>query len=159
MAIKLVGSAGAATSPSMLDLPASGVIWKDSVVVYDAAANVVSMAAAGAPCTAIIGVSQKYVQGASDTFIPVILFDDSQIWEVDCVSAAATTQLLLRHILDSGVRVENISSVSESASAGVFFALAISGSTSGSGKLLGKFLRRTQIYPSTLWSVALYNAN
>lgn len=152
MAFRLVSSGGNVTDAAVVDLPASGAIYKDGVVVYDTNQNFVSRAGAGAPCTAIIGVALKHIDGASDVSVPVILFDDSQIWEADCVSAAATTQLLMRHILDDPLRVENINSVSESASTGVFFALQITGSTSGSGKLLGKFLRRVPVTPSTLWN-------
>ena len=128
-------------------MPASGVIHTNGLVIFDAAANVVSPAtAANASTTSIFGVSQDYAQGASDTSVRVIPFVPGQLWEVDCVNAAATTNLLLRHQVASDLLIRNVTSISETASTGVFLAYLMTGLTTGSGKLIGSFLQRVSVF-------------
>lgn len=149
MAFRFVRSAGSVHEPAVLNLPASGVIHKDGVVVWDSANNVVSanLAGTGTSITNIVGVSLDGVQGASDTYVRVIPIVPGQLWEADCVNVAATTNLLFRHQLGSDLLVRNITgaSSSETFHTGVFFAYAMTGSTTGSGKLIGTFLQRVGV--------------
>lgn len=143
MGVRFVRSAGSVHEPAVVNLLASGTIYANSVVIRDVAANgaVSYIAGTGITTTNAVGVSLDYVQGASDTFVRVIPFVQGQLWEVDAVNAAATSQVGIRHTMLDGLRVTNItSSVYGSASTGVFLAYAITGSTSGSGKLIGTFL-------------------
>lgn len=145
MAIRFVRSAGNITEPAVIEMAASGVIYPNSVVVRDAATNVVATAAAaGMTTTSIFGVSLDYVQGASDTFVRVIPFVPGQIWDVDTANAISTASILLRHTMVNSLVVRNIVGAlggdGESATAGIFLAYAVTGLTTGSGRLLGTFL-------------------
>lgn len=148
MGIRFVRSAGAIHEPAVINMPASGVIQRDSVVVFDQAIGVVSPATADSPTTAIIGVALDYVQGASDTFTRVIPFVQGQIWEVDTVTAVTTANILRRHALYDATRIENISGAigtSETSSTGIFLAYGITGLLTGSGKMIGTFLQRVSV--------------
>lgn len=155
MAFRLVSSGGNVTDPAVVNMAASGVIRPGMVVQHGISLGVVSAALSASPTTAIIGVSLDYVQGNSDTFVRVIPFAPGQIWEADCVSAVSTLHILRRHRLGitDPMLLENsgASSVNEgeSISVGVFFAYAITGSTSGSGKILGTFLTGRQAHRGT----------
>ena len=153
MGFRLVSSAGMAQDPVMIDLPASGVIHKDGGVQFDIALGAVSPALENSPTTAILGVSQNSVVGASDSFAKVILFVPGQLWEADCVSPITTLHVLRKHRLYNDVTLENAGASTvndgESVSAGVFFAYALTGSTSGSGKLIGTFLTGRQAHRGT----------
>lgn len=158
MAFRLVRSAGSVQDPAVVNLPASGVIYPGSVVVRSVAeglgdstlGEVVSAAAvsgtSGYTTTNIVGVSLDYVQGASDTFVRVIPFVPGQLWEGDCVNAAATSNILLRHQLADSRFIRNVTRVSETASTGVFLAFAMAGATTGSGRLIGTFLQRVPVF-------------
>ena len=159
MGVRLVGSAGVVTDPATVNMAASGVIFPNSVVIRNAVeglgdstlGQVVSNGVAGsltegATTTNIVGVALDYVQGASNTFVRVIPFAQGQLWEIDTVNAVATSNLFLRHQLADARFLRNVTRVSETASVGVFLALAITGSTSGSGKLIGTFLQRVPVF-------------
>lgn len=159
MAFRFVRSAGSVHEPAVVLMPASGVIFPGSVVCRNAVeglgdatlGQVVSnpvgaSATEGATTTNIVGVALDYVQGASDTYVRVIPFVQGQLWEADCVSAVTTSNILLRHGLADARNVRNITRVSETASSGVFLAYAITGATTGSGKLIGTFLQRTPVF-------------
>lgn len=148
MGIRLVRSAGTINDPVVVNMPASGVIHRDGIVIFDTATNLLSApTGTGATTTNIVGVSLDGVQGASDTYVRVIPFVQGQIWEVDCVNAAATTQLLFRHQMAGDSVVRNIAgaSSSETFSTGIFLAYAMTGASTGSGKLLGTFLQRVSV--------------
>lgn len=148
MAFTFLRSAGSVHEPACILMPASGVIHPGGVVVWDSAANMVSPATAtGATTTSIFGVSLDYVQGASDTFVRVIPFVQGQLWQADCANAIATTNILIRHVLATDTVLRNTTGgtangTSETTSVGVFLGLAITGLTTGSGKLIGTFLQR-----------------
>ena len=148
MGIRLVSSGGSVTEPVVVNMPASGVIHRDGLVIFDTATNALSApATTGATTTNIVGVSLDGVQGASDTFVRVIPFADSQVWEVDCVNAASTANLFFRHQMAGDSVVRNIAGISssETFSTGIFLAYAVTGASTGSGKLLGKFLQRVSV--------------
>ena len=151
MAFRLVRSAGVVTDAAVVNLPASGVIHSGICVEWirnGTGGAIVGPAAVSATSTQIFGVAVgPYKQGASDTFVDVIPFAPGQLWEVDCANAATTAQLGLRHPL-SATRgyIHNLDSDAGATDAiatrvtGVFLALQMVGSTSGSGKLIGEFL-------------------
>lgn len=149
MAFRLVGGAGALGEAAAVSLYASGVVRPGEavdIVRNGTGGAVVAPAATATHSTAIFGVALDYAQGASDTLVRVIPFDPSQNWEVDCANAASTAQLGLRHALSAsrGI-VHNTGTDQGSADAlaarmdAVFLALSMVGSTTGSGKLIGKF--------------------
>ena len=148
MAFRFVRSAGSIHEPAVVLMPASGVIHSGGVVVSDAANYVVSPASSSSTTTNIIGVSLDYAQGASDTFVRVIPFVQGQLWEADSANVISTANVLLRHQLATDLVVRNTvfgttTSMGETASTGIFLALAVTGLSTGSGKLIGTFLQRT----------------
>ena len=155
MAFRLVSSGGNVTDPAIVSMHASGVIRPGMVVQHGVALAAVSAAISSSPSTAIIGVSLDYAQGFSDTFVRVIPFAPGQIWEADCVSAVTTLHVLRRHRLGitDPMLLENAGASTvnegESVSSGVFFAYALTGATTGSGKLLGTFLTGRQAHRGT----------
>ena len=159
MAFRLVSSGGIVADPAVVNMPASGIIRPGQVVIRNAveglgdatlgqlvSAPVGASLTEGCTTTNMVGVALDYVQGASDTYVKVIPFAPGQIWEVDCVNVAATSNLFLRHQLGTNaglIRIVTI--VSETTSFGIFLAYAVSGATTGSGKLLGTFLQRVPV--------------
>ena len=154
MAFRLVSSGGNVVEPTVVSLAASGVIWPGSMVdwVRSGTGGAVVVASSEASTqTMIFGVATGYVQGASDTYVNVVPFNDAQIWEVDCTNSATTAQLGIRHALTAvaGSKARFVhntaTDIGASTTAGdahkaTFLALAMSGLTTGSGKLLGRFL-------------------
>lgn len=149
MAFRFVRSAGSVHEPAVVLMQASGTIHPGGVVIYDASLNNVSPATAtGASTTNIFGVSQDYAQGASDTYVRVIPFVQGQLWEADCANAITTLQLLIRHQLASDTVLRNVTGgtaggASETLSTGIFLSYAVTGASTGSGKIIGTFLQRT----------------
>ena len=150
MAFRLVGSNGAVVDAAIVSVYASGVVSPNlpvEIIRNGTGGAIVGPAATLSQSTAIFGVSLDYAQGASNTLVRVIPFNDAQLWEVDCANAATTAQLGLRHGLSAsrGI-VHNTATDQGGVDAvatrmdGVFLALSMVGSTSGSGKLIGKFL-------------------
>lgn len=130
----------------MVNLAASGTIWPGSVVIRDTSANRVSAASSSlGTSTAILGVAMDYVQGASDAYTRVQLFEPGQLWEADTVNAVTTANILVRHTLADERYVRNIANTYETASTGIFLGLNIVGSTSGSGRLVGQFLQHVPL--------------
>ncbi len=143
MGFRLVSGGGNVIDPAMVNLRASGVIWPGSVVEFSrtggAGVNIASAASTG---TMIFGVSQTYLQGASDVEAVVIPFVPGQLWEADCTDAILTAQIGLRHQLNAGAKeIRNTSTDmgAGNAHSAVFRAVAMVGSTTGSGKLIGYF--------------------
>lgn len=150
MAFRFVRGNGVNSDPVAISLPASGVVRAGHPVEWlrnGTGGGVVGPCGTGTTSTMIFGVAQGYAQGASDTYVNVIPFSADQLWEVDCANAASTAQLGLRHPLSAerGL-VHNIlqdqgalAAVASRATA-VFLALAMTGLTTGSGKLIGRIL-------------------
>ena len=150
MAFRLVGSHGAVVDAAAISLYASGVVAPGQavdLVRQGTGGAVVAPAATASQSTAIFGVSLDYAQGASDTLVRIIPFNPAQLWEVDCANAATTAQLGLRHYLSAsrGIMHNTATDIGGSDAVAtrmdaIFLALAMVGSTSGSGKLIGRFL-------------------
>jgi len=155
MAFRLVSSGGNVVEPTVVNLAASGVIWPGSLVDFvrsgtgGAVVNASSELSTG---TMVFGVALGYVQGASNTFVDVVPINDSQLWEVDCTNSASTAQVGLRHALSAlaANKARFVHNTATDVSTGVsqFLALAMTGLTTGSGKLIGRFVHYTgQVVP------------
>ena len=150
MGFRLVRGAGADVNPAFVHLYASGVVAPDQAVDWirnGTGGAVVGPSGAASTSTMVFGVAKDYAQGASDTLVKVIPFQPGQLWEVDCANAASTAQLGLRHPFSASrgyIHNLNADIGSDPAKAtratSVFLALAMTGSTSGSGKLIGEFI-------------------
>lgn len=149
MAFRFVRGGGVNSDPVAFSLPASGVVASGQAVDWlrnGTGGAVVGPSGATSTSTMVFGVALGYAQGASDTFVNVIPFNPGQLWEVDCANAATTAQLGQRHALSaSRGYIHNTASdigsdpTKAARSTAVFLALAMTGSTSGSGKLIGVF--------------------
>jgi len=143
MAFRLVQSGGAVTDPAVVNLYASGTIWNGCVVSM-------AMGAAGIPGyvyaaatitpTAIFGIAQGYVEGASDTMVKVIPFTQGQVWEADCTSNTTTAHVQKRHALTDSLTVAN-TGYDLTSLTGIFLAYNLTGAT-GDKKILGTFLKQ-----------------
>lgn len=148
MGFRFIRSAGSVHEPAVISMPASGVVHSGGVVVFDQVNNAVSPASSSSTYTQVFGVSLDYAQGASDTFVRVIPFVQGQLWEADCANVITTANILKQHQLATDTVVRNITaptsvSLGETGGVGIFFAYAVTGATTGSGKLIGTFLQRT----------------
>lgn len=151
MPFRFIKSAGSVDEPATINLAASGTISPGIVVNatpvggQQTGGGFVFPAGANSTSTQIFGIGLDYAQGASDTFVRVIPFADTQLWEADCANAASTAQLGLRHALSASRGYIHNTATDDVAAgedmAGVFLAYAMVGSTSGSGKLIGRFVR------------------
>lgn len=143
MAFRLVSSGGSVVEPAMINMRCSGTVWPGCVVEFSRTGGAgVNAAAAASTSTTIFGVCLDYAEGASDKEVKVIPFNPGQIWEADCTDAALTAQIGLRHTLNAGallVRNTSTDLGAGNAATAVFKAIAMTGSTSGSGKLIGYF--------------------
>lgn len=141
MAFRLVRSAGSVHEPAVMHLFASGVVHTGGAVEFSRSGGVgVAPASASSTVTNIFGVCLEYAQGASDVRVKVIPFLPGQLWEADTVNAISTAQIGLRQKLYSDVLLNN-NSYNESGATGIFFVWDVTGPTSGSGKVLGEFVR------------------
>ena len=154
MAFRLVSSGGLDIgSPAVVNMRASGVVRPGMVVEFSRTGGVgVTPGTSSSTTTNIFGVCQDYAQGASDVLVRVVPFAPGQIWEADCANSATTAQVGLRHALTAvaaseGLFVHNTGTDlgAGNAHTAIFKALALTGATTGSGKLLGIF--RTQEAP------------
>lgn len=145
MGVRLVRNAGLEMSPAMLDVYASGVVQRNSVVEFSRTGGAgVIPATSSSTTTGIFGVCLDYAQGASDVIVKVIPFVPGQIWEIDCVNSATTAQIGLRHGLSDNLNLRNTATDAQPVSTtngaiAVFHALAMRGLTTGSGILIGRF--------------------
>lgn len=142
MAFRLVSSAGDVSDSAFVNLSASGVINPNTGVdfIRGVGGNVVGPSGSASTSTMVFGVSLDYIQGASDTYVKVIPFLSEQMWEVDCANATVTAQVGLRHTLSASRGYIANTSSDVTGSTGVFLALAASSLTTGSGKLIGRFI-------------------
>ena len=153
MAFKFVRSAGSVHEPAVINLPGSGVIKPNSVVIFDVAIvndgayNVSAAATTTATGSSIVGISLDYIQGINEptSFVRVIPFVPGQLWEADVLNVINTAQLLKRFRLYDSVTVENTSFDQSISINGVFFCYAISGASSGSAKVIGEFLKTPRL--------------
>ena len=140
MAFRLVSSGGNVVEPAFVNVPASGTITPGAPVEWTiVSGGLVGPAGLDTTTSTLFGVALDYAQGASDVSVRVIPFNSDQLWEVDCANAATTAQVGIRQYLSASRgfihnQVSNTNSINR-----VFLPLAMTGSTSGSGKLIGKF--------------------
>jgi len=140
MAFRLVKSGGDVNDPCVLNMYASGTVWPNCVVDFLPSSGAgISAASATSTQTSVFGVCLDYAEGASDTQVRVIPFVPGQIWEADCARAAATAHIGLKHKLRNSLLLENIAADADGHE-GVFQVIGMTGSTSGSGKVLGIFM-------------------
>ena len=144
MGFRLVGSLGEVTEAAMISMRASGTIHPGEVVdLLRTSGQGVSPAGQGSSTTTIFGVAMDYIQGASDVEVRVIPFRPGQVWEADCVGAVSTAHVGLRYGLDRQRATNSLNNIpvgtDNTTATAIFRVLAITGSTSGSGKVLGVF--------------------
>lgn len=149
MSFRFVRGNGTTSDPAAFSFPASGVIKANQPVDWlrnGTGGAVVGPTASSSTATMVFGIAQGYVQGASDTYVNVIPLGDDQLWEADCANIATTAQLGVRHALSASDRsvVHNTASdvVNQT---GIFLALAMTSLATGSGKLIGKFVRTDNV--------------
>lgn len=142
MSFRLVSSGGGVSDPAFVNLAASGVVSPGIALDFvRVAGQVVGPSGVSSTQTMVFGVcAGPYAQGASDVFTKVIPFESSQLWEVDCANAALTAQVGLRHTLSSNRGFIHNTSSDVTGTTGVFLALGMTGLTTGSGKLIGRFI-------------------
>lgn len=141
MAFRFVRSAGSIHEPATVEMYASGVVRPGMVVEFlPTAGQGVSPGSASTTYTAVFGVCLDYAQGASDVRVRVIPIVPGQIWEADTVNAISTAQIGLRQKLYAGAVLLNNNSYDETGATGIFHIWEVTGSTSGSGKVLGSFV-------------------
>ena len=152
MAFRLVSSGGNVVEPTAVNMRCSGTVWPGCLVEFSrTGGSGVNAGSASSTTTNIFGVCLDYAEGASDKEVKVIPFSHGavQLWEVDCVAAALTAQIGLCHQLNAGALLIRNTSTDKGAGtshSAIFKAVAMTGSTSGSGKLIGYF--RVQEAPS-----------
>lgn len=143
MAFRLVGSAGDVSDPAVVNLAASGVVNPGVAVDFvrgGTGGAVVAPSSNSSTTTMVFGLGLDYVQGASDTFSRVIPFLPEQLWEVDCANSASTAQVGLRHAFSATRGFVHNTASDVTGATGVFMALGMTSATTGSGKLIGRFV-------------------
>lgn len=142
MAFRLVSSGGNVVEPTFVNVPGSGTITPGAPVEWTiTGGGFVGPAGVDTTGSVLFGVALDYAQGASDVQVRVIPFNPAQLWEVDCVNSATTAQIGIRQYLSDGSRgfihnqATNVNSINR-----IFLPLAMTGLTTGSGKLIGRFL-------------------
>lgn len=144
MGFRLVSSGGVVVDSAVVNLAASGVVGPNLPVVLVAAGTGGAIVEGGAGVdttrTALFGISLDYAQGASDTFVRVMPFHPQQLWEVDCANAIVTGQIGIRQYLSASRGFVHNQSTNVDSLNRVFMPIAVTGATTGSGKLIGYFL-------------------
>ena len=142
MGFRLVQSGGAVTDPTVINVTASGTINNNNPVDWNRDADyLVSPTTSSSTTTMVFGIAKSYAQGESDTFVKVIPFVQGQLWEADCANAATTGQIGVRQALSASDRsVIHNQGTDNVNGTGIFLPYYMVGSTSGSGKLVGKFI-------------------
>ncbi len=144
MSFRLVRGAGTNVDPAVVNVAASGVIRPNQPVDFvrgGTGGAVVAPTTSSSTTTMVFAMAKSYLQGASDSFADVIPFTTTQLWEADCANAASTAQVGLRHALSASDRgVIHNSATDVTGVTGIFLALAMVGASTGSGKLIGRFV-------------------
>lgn len=150
MSFRLVSSSGDVTDAAIVNMFASGTIHPGGVVDFTRGADLsqgfVTPATKSSTATTIFGIALDYAQGASDTMVNVIPFCPGQIWEGDCINAASTVQVGKKFSLSTATtpersRLLNNNSYDQSGVTGIFLCYNVSSISTGSGKVIGEFLR------------------
>lgn len=146
MSFRFVRSAGSVHEPAVVDMAASGTVRPGMAVEFTRGSvttqGFVGPASSSSTTTNIFGVCLDYAQGASDVSVRVIPFVPGQIWEADAVGVITTLNIgKKQQLYGSNSVLINNNAYDQTATTGVFLCLAVTGLTTGSGKLLGEFLR------------------
>jgi hypothetical protein len=141
MAFNFVRGAGdSLESPAALLMYASGIVRAGGVVEFSKTGGVgVTPSSASSTTTTVFGICLDYAQGASDTQVRVVPIVAGQLWQADCTDVALTAQIGLRHILNADQVTVRNTSTDVTGATGVFRAVAMTGLSTGSGKLIGYF--------------------
>lgn len=147
MAFKLVSSGGNLNEPVLISVRSSGTITPNAPVelVFGTTGAVVGPAGIDTTRSVLFGVGLDY-RGDSvgdDYFTKVIRFTPEQLWECDTANATTTAQIGVRQQLSASRGFIHNQATDSTGITRVFFPIAVVGSTSGSGKLLGYFI----VYP------------
>lgn len=141
MPFRLVSSGGNTVDPTVMNMRASGTVWPGGVVTLSTTGGAgVSAAASTSSQSYVFGVSTDYAQGASDVKVNVIPFSDGQLWEADCNRAAATAHIGIKCMLLDSLYLNLIGTDADGVE-GVFEVLDVASVGTGSGRVLGRFLR------------------
>lgn len=74
--------------------------------VYQASNEVIKTDGSSETTATIVGVAMNAAADANAT-IDVILFNDDQVWEIDCTNNTSASQRLENHIMTNGATVAN----------------------------------------------------
>jgi len=154
MAFTLVSSAGNVVEPTVLDLYGSGIIRRNGMVDLALTSGVaVTPSLTTSTGTMVFGISQDYCDGASDSMVRVTQILPDQIWAADCANTPVTAHIGVRHIMsavaiDRGLVIYN-TATDIATNTGIFLGLAID-TTTGTGKLLGRFMTKLGAYSGGL---------
>lgn len=141
MAFILSSSGGNVVEPALVNMYASGVVRPNNAVdLVRGSFALVSPTTSSSTTTMVFGMAMDYAQGASDTLIRVTPFDVDQLWTVDCANAAVTGQIGVTHALSASDRSVIHNTNTNATSTGIFLAVAMTGASTGSGKLIGRFI-------------------
>ena len=141
MAFRLVTNSGNVVDPAVINMYASGVVKNGQAVDFLRTGGAgVAPTVSTSTTTAVFGVALDYAQGASDVQVRVLPFSNDQLWEVDCANAASTAQIGLRHALSASDRAVIHNTATDVTATGIFLAVAMTGLTTGSGKLIGRVI-------------------
>lgn len=150
MPFRLVSSGGDVTDPAVVNVYASGTIWPGGVVDFVRAADLgqgfVQASTKSSTQTQVFGIATAYVEGKSDAQVTVIPFAQGQVWEGDCINTVSTAQIGKRFSLSTAAGREgsvllNNNAYDQSGSTGIFFSWNVSSVSTGSGKMIGEFIR------------------
>ena len=142
MSFKLVQSGGSVTDAAFINVTGSGTIHSGECVDWTRDADyLVAPSTSASTSTMVFGIGQSYIQGESDSFVKVVPFASGQLWQADCANVATTGQIGVRQALSASDRTYIHNQETDNVDGtGVFLPLYMTGSTSGSGKLIGRFI-------------------
>lgn len=150
MSFRLVTSSGDVSDAAIVQMYASGTVHPGGVVDLvrgaDLSMGFVVPATKSSTSTTIFGIAQDYAQGASDVQINVIPFCAGQVWEGDCINTASTVQIGKKFSLSTATtpersRLLNNNSYDQSGATGIFLCYNVTSASTGSGKIIGEFVR------------------
>ena len=141
MAFRLVSSGGNVVEPAFINVPGSGTITPGNPVEWTiTSGGLIGPAGLDTTTSTLFGVALDYAQGVSDVNVRVIPFNSDQLWEVDCANSASTAQIGIRQYLSASRGFIHNQTTNTNSINRVFLPLAITGPTTGSGKLIGRFI-------------------
>lgn len=112
MSFKLKFQPGGSPAIASLSVPVNTTILKDQVLALDVANDGVIPATSSSTTLTLFAVAQDAITASASVVqkVRAILLQRGQIWEGLCTNNTAANQQLNRHVLSSGVAVNNTSS-------------------------------------------------